>query len=185
MLGGPGFTQLHAAYLLSVSIQVQDQLDDETIFPSKIGVPFPKNFQSIAKTILKVNLSERQVLHCTFNKTLKRVNYAIALDSVHATNLFFLITQRLFRVYAHIYHVHFAEVIRLQEEAHLNTSFKHFIYFVQEFGLIEKKELAPLSELIERLVHREAAASSSSSSAMYMGAGVGGAASSLVGSPTN
>lgn len=96
---------------------VQDQLDDETLFPSKIGgcscvaqdgpswlshaliparpcvpgVPFPKNFMSVAKTILK----------------------------------------RLFRVYAHIYHQHFDSVIRLQEEAHLNTSFKHFIFFVQ------------------------------------------------------
>lgn len=96
---------------------VQDQLDDETLFPSKIGgcscvhwdgpsrlchtlipacpylpgVPFPKNFMSVAKTILK----------------------------------------RLFRVYAHIYHQHFDSVMRLQEEAHLNTSFKHFIFFVQ------------------------------------------------------
>ncbi|NXY87557.1 MOB1B kinase, partial [Alcedo cyanopectus] len=70
---------------------VQDQLDDETLFPSKIGVPFPKNFMSVAKTILK----------------------------------------RLFRVYAHIYHQHFDPVIQLQEEAHLNTSFKHFIFFVQ------------------------------------------------------
>uniref|UniRef100_A0A4W6GBM1 MOB kinase activator 1A n=1 Tax=Lates calcarifer TaxID=8187 RepID=A0A4W6GBM1_LATCA len=70
---------------------VQDQLDDETLFPSKIGVPFPKNFMSVAKTILK----------------------------------------RLFRVYAHIYHQHFDSVMQLQEEAHLNTSFKHFIFFVQ------------------------------------------------------
>lgn len=70
---------------------VQDQLDDETLFPSKIGVPFPKNFLSIAKTILK----------------------------------------RLFRVYAHIYHTHFDSIVSLGEEAHLNTSFKHFIYFVQ------------------------------------------------------
>jgi len=70
---------------------VQDQLDDETLFPSKIGVPFTKNFLSIAKTILK----------------------------------------RLFRVYAHIYHTHFDSIVTLGEEAHLNTSFKHFIYFVQ------------------------------------------------------
>ncbi|NWW56253.1 MOB1A kinase, partial [Ifrita kowaldi] len=116
---------------------VQDQLDDETLFPSKIGgcscltqggpswlshalipaspripgVPFPKNFMSVAKTILK----------------------------------------RLFRVYAHIYHQHFDSVMRLQEEAHLNTSFKHFIFFVQEFNLIDRRELAPLHELIEKL----------------------------------
>ncbi|KFV90334.1 MOB kinase activator 1A, partial [Eurypyga helias] len=89
---------------------VQDQLDDEThpkkdtarrngprvrdrdaATASRFGVPFPKNFMSVAKTILK----------------------------------------RLFRVYAHIYHQHFDSVMRLQEEAHLNTSFKHFIFFVQ------------------------------------------------------
>uniref|UniRef100_A0A8C2Y5J5 MOB kinase activator 1B n=1 Tax=Coturnix japonica TaxID=93934 RepID=A0A8C2Y5J5_COTJA len=79
---------------------VQDQLDDETLFPSKIGVPFPKNFMSVAKTILK----------------------------------------RLFRVY---------------EEAHLNTSFKHFIFFVQEFNLIDRRELAPLQELIEKLTSKD------------------------------
>jgi len=32
---------------------VQNQLDDETIFPSKIGVPFPAKFQSIVKNIFK------------------------------------------------------------------------------------------------------------------------------------
>ncbi|GCC16803.1 hypothetical protein chiPu_0017356 [Chiloscyllium punctatum] len=94
---------------------VQDQLDDETLFPSKIGVPFPRNFMSVAKTILK----------------------------------------RLFRVYAHIYHQHFDSVIQLQEEAHLNTSFKHFIFFIQEFNLIDRKELAPLQELIEKLTTKD------------------------------
>ncbi|XP_065051149.1 MOB kinase activator 1B isoform X1 [Rhopilema esculentum] len=93
---------------------VQEQLDDEVLFPSKIGVPFPKNFLTIAKTILK----------------------------------------RLFRVYAHIYHQHFGQVVNLGEEAHLNTSFKHFIFFVQEFNLIDKRELAPLQELIDKLTSK-------------------------------
>jgi len=78
-----------------------------------LGVTFPKNFLTIAKTILK----------------------------------------RLFRVYAHVYHAHFRDIINLNEEPHLNTSFKHFIYFVQEFSLIEKRELAPLQELIDKLMH--------------------------------
>ena len=116
---------------------VQDQLDDEMLFPSKIGkhyyfvislfcinnklssflkgIAFPSNFMQCAKTILK----------------------------------------RLFRVYAHIYHEHFAQVVELSEEAHLNTSFKHFIFFVQEFNLIDKRELAPLQELIETLTERD------------------------------
>lgn len=95
-------------YLMS---WVQYQLDDETLFPSKIGVPFPRNFLSVAKTILK----------------------------------------RLFRVYAHVYHQHRDDVRRLDEEAHLNTSFKHFIYFIEEFNLIDKKELTPLQDLIDIL----------------------------------
>ncbi|PRP84570.1 Mps1 binder-like protein [Planoprotostelium fungivorum] len=93
---------------------VQSHLDDENIFPSKIGIPFPKSFQTSVKNIFK----------------------------------------RLFRVYAHIYHSHFNKIVSLGEEAHLNTSFKHFIYFVQEFQLVEKKELAPLQELITQLMNR-------------------------------
>lgn len=36
----------------------------------------------------------------------------------------------------------------------MNTSFKHFIFFVTEFNLVDKKELAPLQELIDRVVNR-------------------------------
>jgi len=93
---------------------VQKQLDDETAFPSKIGVPFPKNFSTIVKNIFK----------------------------------------RLFRVYAHIYHSHFPTIVDLGEEAHLNTSFKHFIFFVQHFDLIDKRELAPLADLIASLTSK-------------------------------
>ena len=88
---------------------VQEQLDDESIFPSKVGVPFQKKFPTLVSTIFK----------------------------------------RLFRVYAHIYHSHFPQVIELGSEAHLNTSFKHFIYFVLEFDLIQRKELEPMQELID------------------------------------
>ncbi|KAK9723002.1 Mitotic exit network component [Basidiobolus ranarum] len=87
---------------------IQNQIDDESLFPSKIGVPFPKAFPQTVRNIFK----------------------------------------RLFRVYAHIYHSHFSKVVGLGEEAHLNTSFKHFVFFVREFDLIDKKELAPLWELI-------------------------------------
>jgi hypothetical protein len=44
------------------------------------------------------------------------------------------IFKRLFRVYAHIYHSHFKQVCSLGEEAHLNTCFKHFIFFVRVSG---------------------------------------------------
>ncbi|KAL6547717.1 MOB kinase activator 1A [Orobanche hederae] len=91
---------------------IETQLDDESIFPQKLGAPFPSNFREVVKTIFK----------------------------------------RLFRVYAHIYHSHFQKIVSLKEEAHLNTCFKHFILFTCEFTLIDKKELAPLQELIESIV---------------------------------
>ncbi|CAG8726619.1 6655_t:CDS:2 [Gigaspora margarita] len=94
---------------------VQQQLDDESVFPSKIGDPFPPNFQVLVKNIFK----------------------------------------RLFRVYAHIYLSHISVIEALEEEAHLNTSFKHFIYFVQEFQLIEKRELQPLADLIASLTSQD------------------------------
>lgn len=41
------------------------------------------------------------------------------------------IFKRLFRVYAHIYHTHFVDVCNMKAEAHLNTCFKHFIFFAR------------------------------------------------------
>eukprot|EP00897_Mesotaenium_endlicherianum_P006663 jgi/Mesen1/6024/ME000306S05285 len=61
------------------------------------------------------------------------------------------IFKRLFRVYAHIYHSHFQKIVALKEEAHLNTCFKHFILYTQEFSLVDHKELAPLEDLIESI----------------------------------
>lgn len=39
-------------------------------------------------------------------------------------------------------------IAALQAEPHLGTSFKHFLYFVDEFKLIDDKDLVPLAELI-------------------------------------
>ncbi|XP_028102438.1 MOB kinase activator-like 1A [Camellia sinensis] len=91
---------------------IESQLNGESIFPQRLGAPFPPNFREVVKTIFK----------------------------------------RMFCVYAHIYHCHFQKIVSLKEEAHLNTCFKHYILFTCEFGLIDKKELAPLQELVESVV---------------------------------
>ncbi len=92
------------------------------------------------------------------------------------------IFKRLFRVYSHVYHhhlnvrvvsvAHLQEFIRTGAEAHLNTSFKHFVLFEREYGLVSRKEELPLRKLIKRLIQdddredegREATPSSSSAS---------------------
>jgi len=61
------------------------------------------------------------------------------------------IFQRLFRVYAHVYLSHVDRIQELGAGAHLNTCFKHFIFFVKEFKLIEEGELEPLKHHIEQL----------------------------------
>jgi len=66
------------------------------------------------------------------------------------------IFQRLFRVYAHVYHSHFDRVLELHAEAHLNTCFKHFIYFAREFKLLDESHTKPLQGHIDSLLQGRA-----------------------------
>lgn len=54
------------------------------------------------------------------------------------------ILSRLFRVFVHVYIHHFDRIAQMGSEAHVNTCYKHFYYFVTEFNLIDPKELEPL-----------------------------------------
>lgn len=61
------------------------------------------------------------------------------------------IFKRMFRVYAHIYHGHLAQIEQMNEQKHLNTCFKHFWYFCKEFDLVDAQEQRPLAHIIEQL----------------------------------
>jgi MOB kinase activator 1 len=71
------------------------------------------------------------------------------------------IYKRLFRLYAHIYCSHSEKFRSIGANAHLNTCFKHFIYFSEEFSLIEKADLAPLEKLIVKLKENDSNAKKS------------------------
>lgn len=60
---------------------------------------------------------------------------------------------RLFRVYAHIYYNHLQDVKRVGAEAHLNTSFRHFILFAKEFDLIPEDQQTPLKDIIQKMIN--------------------------------
>lgn len=64
------------------------------------------------------------------------------------------IFKRYFRVYAHIYHHHFKKILECGAEAHLNTCFKHLIYFVTEFRLVDRAELSPLEDLVSKILKK-------------------------------
>ncbi|KYG44037.1 hypothetical protein M433DRAFT_145282 [Acidomyces richmondensis BFW] len=69
------------------------------------------------------------------------------------------IFKRLYRIYAHIYCHHYGVVRGLGLEAHLNTGFKHYVLFVEEFGLADEGKggkrsewYGPLGELVESML---------------------------------
>ena len=68
------------------------------------------------------------------------------------------IFKRLFRIYAHVYSSHFNSIVELGAEAHLNTCFKHFIYFVQELKLVDDEDLSVLKSHIDALLGKDDAA---------------------------
>jgi len=81
--------------------------------------------------------------------------FPIAFGSEYPKNFNAIVKQiykRFFRIYAHIYHSHFSRIVKVGAEAHLNTCFKHFIYFVTEFKLIDQKEMKPLEDLINKIM---------------------------------
>ncbi|KAH9389084.1 MOB-like protein phocein, partial [Tyrophagus putrescentiae] len=61
------------------------------------------------------------------------------------------ILTRLFRVFVHVYIHHFDRLLAIGAEAHCNTCYKHFYFFIKEFDLVSAKEFDPLSELTRRL----------------------------------
>jgi hypothetical protein len=51
------------------------------------------------------------------------------------------IYKHLFRIFAHIYHAHFEQILHLSIEAHFNSLFAHFLAFGKEFDLLFMKDL--------------------------------------------
>ncbi|KAF1358878.1 hypothetical protein EJ07DRAFT_122112 [Lizonia empirigonia] len=104
-------------YIEHLMAWVQSNVDNEQMFPSRIGVPFPKTFASLIRNMFK----------------------------------------RLYRVYAHIYCHHYPVIIELGLEPHLNTSFKHYVLFIDEHGLANgsKDFWGPLGDLVESMLRSD------------------------------
>lgn len=60
--------------------------------------------------------------------------------------------KRLARVFAHLYHAHFAHVEAIGAVPHLNTVFKHFVAFGRAHALVPERELDPVRELVDALL---------------------------------
>merc|ERR1719237_1527239 len=59
------------------------------------------------------------------------------------------IFRRLFRVYGIIYSSFFGTLEALGMAPHLNTCFKHFMFFCTEFSLLPEREIEPLEFIVK------------------------------------
>lgn len=102
---------------------IEAQLDDESIFPQKLGM----------LSFFQIVRSGPYVFPIFIGETMQsNSSYFVVPGSPFPANfqdVVKTIFKRLFRVYAHIYHSHFQKIVSLKEEAHLNTCFKHFVLF--------------------------------------------------------
>lgn len=101
---------------------IETQLDDETLFPQRLGNNNNNN-------ICQWDLKQYPLLHPNMLIIYFYCFFAGAPFPQNFKDVVKTIFKRLFRVYAHIYHSHFQKIVSLKEEAHLNTCFKHFILF--------------------------------------------------------
>jgi MOB kinase activator 1 len=95
-------------YVAYVVEWVEDQINDEALFPTSALTEFPRSFEASLKKIYT----------------------------------------RMFRVFAIVYTNHITTLDALDATAHLNSSFRHFIYFAWTFDLIDDREMAVLQELM-------------------------------------
>ncbi|KAK7533776.1 Mob1/phocein [Phyllosticta citribraziliensis] len=104
-------------YIEHLMAWVQANVDNEAMFPPRVGVEFPKQFPSLIRQLFK----------------------------------------RLYRVYAHIYCHHYPVIIALGLEPHLNTSFKHYVLFVEEHQLSQGSRdfWGPLGDLVESMLRSD------------------------------
>lgn len=69
-----------------------------------------------------------------------------------------VIFTRLFRIFAIVYYHHYAALQEIGAVSHLNTSFKHFIFFIWEYDLVPEAEQEALSDIIKEIRLRHAVA---------------------------
>lgn len=115
----------------------QSNIDNEQMFPSRIGMSWhPPSLPSASERLLT---------------TVTGVPFPKGFPSL-VRQMF----KRLYRVYAHIYCHHYPVIIQLGLEPHLNTSFKHYVLFIDEHQLASGKDYwGPLGDLVESMLKSE------------------------------
>lgn len=120
-------------YIEHLMAWVQSNIDNESMFPSRIGA-FDQSLGS---------------KWCWFG--IPGVPFPKTFPA-----LIRQIVKRLYRIYAHIYCHHYPVVVQLGLEPHLNTSFKHYVLFIDEHSLASGKDFwGPLGDLVDSMLRSD------------------------------
>lgn len=132
---------------------VQEILDDESVFPSRVDVPFPRNFMQGPPPVSVPLIEYRGSLLLHIVQWSRTSSSACSACTPTSTTPTFrrLVPCHRMNLLARSAQVFRCSTVTLGEEAHLNTCFKHFYYFIDEFDLVDKREMLPLQELIDNL----------------------------------
>lgn len=124
-------------YIEHLMSWVQGNIDNEQMFPSRLGTyPLFSSPDHASKS------THADYTGVPFPKAF--------------TSLVRQIFKRLYRVYAHIYCHHYPVVVHLGLEPHLNTSFKHYVLFIDEHRLASGKDFwGPLGDLVESMLRSD------------------------------
>lgn len=106
-------------YIDYVMTWVQNLLDDENTFPTKSG----KRVISALYMSQVAEMLSGKDFAATFPSTVKHVY------------------RQLLRVFAHLYHAHYPQILHLRSEPHFNSLFAHFLAFGKEYELLDVKDI--------------------------------------------
>ena len=114
---------------------LQKLLEDETVFPTKSGkYPLPPSLHPYHPTYSLTQSASTNPLVTSCHFLGREFPNSFAYTAKH-------IYKHLFRIFAHIYHAHFEQILHLSIEAHFNSLFAHFLAFGKEFDLLVMKDL--------------------------------------------
>lgn len=140
---------------------VQSLLDDEEIFPSRIGASPPRARTSCLTGCFLDN-SPLCVQVCRFRSRSDRParrsfagsSGSMATSTHRILTRFARLASRV-RSYLGQGHPLLLADGSLHSAAHLNTNYRHFLLFVTEFSLVDKKELMPLADFNDAILNEE------------------------------
>ena len=124
-------------YVEYVMTWVEGMLQNERIFPSRESEPFPSNFTTHVKSIFKRLFRVFAIMYVMFERSVRARSARMLPLTNQRSN-----TNAL----EHRYTNHVKEMKEMEADKHLNTCFKHFIYFASEFRLVNSVEFAALKE---------------------------------------